>query len=109
MDGERWCYHHHPRFAEERRRNSSRAATLGNSKIGAEIAQLLQVYARLADLEIAAGERPRAGEMALPEDTGQRVRQWTEGEAESKKQREIFMGKLQAVEKDPRSALEGMG
>jgi len=138
IPGERWCFNHHPDHAEERRRNASRAATIGNSKVGAEIkgvrlmvrdlvettvsgdlhptvkkrlteiAQLLQVYARLAELEIAAGERLRAGDVALPEDTGQRVRQWTEGEAEREKQREIFMGKLQAVEKDPRAALEGV-
>src|SRR5215213_2798292 len=78
--GERWCYHHHPNYAEERRRNARRAAVIGNSKVGAEIkgvrlmvrdlvettfsgdlhptvkkrltdiAQLLQVYCRLAEL-----------------------------------------------------------
>jgi hypothetical protein len=83
-----------PADAKRRSRNASRAATLGNSKIGAEIrstrllvrdiveltisgdldllirkrlaeiAQLLQVYARLAELEIAAGERPRGGPRA---------------------------------------------
>ena len=82
--------HHDPEYAQERRRNASRAAALGNSKIGAEIrstrllvrdiveltitndlnpsvrkrltevVQLLQVYARLAELEIAVGEKPRA-------------------------------------------------
>jgi hypothetical protein len=31
------------------------------------------------------------------------------GEAEREKQREAFMEKLQAVGKDPRAALEGMG
>jgi len=136
--GERWCYHHHPEYAEERRRNASRAATLSNSKVGAEIkgvrlmvrdivettvsgelhptvkkrlteiAQLLQVYCRLAELEIAAGERPKPGDVALPEDTGERVRGWAEDEVERQKQREAFMGRLQAVEKDPRAALEGM-
>src|SRR5215217_5252606 len=110
MDGERWCYHHHPDYAEERRRNASRAATLGNSKVGAEIrstrlmvrellevtvsgdldpafrkrlaevVQLVQSYCRLAELEIAAGERPRAGDVALPEDTVQKVKEWAEGE-----------------------------
>jgi hypothetical protein len=139
MPGSRYCWHHDPEHAEDRRRNASRAATLGNSKIGAEIratrlmvrdllettvsgdldpairkrlaevVQLVQSYCRLAELEIAAGERPRAGDVALPEDTGQRVRQCAEGEAESEKQREAFMGKLQAVGKDPRAALEAMG
>ncbi len=140
--GERWCYHHHPDYAEERRRNASRAATLGNSKIGAEIrstrllvrdiveltisgaldplirkrlteiAQLLQVYARLAELEIASGEAPKfpgRGYVALPEDTPERAKESAESEAERQKQREAFMGKLRAVGKDPRAALENTG
>jgi hypothetical protein len=71
-----------------------------------EIAQLLQVYARLAELEIAAGEKPRAGDVALPEDTAEKTKEWAEGEAEREKQREEFMGKLRAVGKDPRAVLE---
>src|SRR5919107_3187355 len=126
--GSDWCYLHDPdpAVARRRSRNASRAATLGNSKIGAEIrstrllvrdiveltitnelhplvrkrlteiAQLLQVYCRLAELEIAAGEKPRAGDVELPEDTGERVKGWAEGEAEREKQREAFVGKLQA-------------
>ena len=139
MPGSRYCWHHDPDHAEERRRNASRAATLGNSKIGAEIrstrlmvrellgltianelnpsvrkrlaevVQLVQSYCRLAELEIAAGEKPRAGDVALSEDTGQRVRGWAAGEAEREKQREEFMGRLQAVGKDPSAALEEMG
>src|SRR5215218_5534593 len=100
-----------------RSRNASRAATLGNSKVGAEIrstrlmvrellevtvsgdldpafrkrlaevVQLVQSYCRLAELEIAAGERPRAEDVALPEDTGQRVKGWAEDEAEREKER----------------------
>jgi len=127
-----------PCLAKRRKRNASRAATLGNSKIGAEIrstrllvrdivelvvsgdldplvrkrltevVQLLQVYARLAELEISAGERPRAGDVSLPEDTAEKAKQWAEGEAEREKQREAFMGKLQAVGRDPRAALQGM-
>ena len=111
--GSDYCYLHDPdpAVAERRKRNASRAATLGNSKIGAEIrstrfmvrelleltisvdlnplirkrltevVQLLQVYARLAELEIAAGEKPKAGDMALPEDIPDRVKEWAEGEA----------------------------
>ena len=139
MPGSRYCWHHDPDHAEERRRNASRAATLGNSKIGAEIrstrllvrdiveltisgdldplirnrlteiAQLLQTYCRLAELEIAAGERPRVGDVALPEDIPDRVKEWAEGEAEMEKQREEFMGKLRNIGKDPRAGLEEMG
>jgi len=74
-----------------------------------EIAQLLQVYARLAEFEIASGERPKVSDVALPEDTAERIKGWAEGEAEREKKREAFLGKLQAVAKDPRAALEGMG
>lgn len=142
IDGERWCYHHHPAYAEERRRNASRAATLGNSKIGAEIrgtrlmvrellevtisgnldpvvrkrlaeiTQLIQSYCRLAELELASGEAPRfpgKGYVALPEDTAERAKVWAEEEAEREHKREAFRGKLEAVGKDPRAALEGMG
>src|SRR5215211_678387 len=111
--GSDWCYLHDPdpAVAQRRKRNASRAATLGNSKIGAEIrstrllvrdiveltvsgnldslirkrlteiAQLLQVYARLAELEITAGERPKAGDVALPENTAEKAKEWAEGEA----------------------------
>jgi hypothetical protein len=109
--GSDYCYLHDPdpAVARRRSRNASRAATLGNSKVGAEIrstrllvrdiveltitnelnpsvrkrlteiVQLLQVYARLVELEITAGEMPGAGEVALPEDTAERVKGWAEG------------------------------
>jgi len=97
----------------ERRRNARRAARVGNSKIGAEIrgvrmmvrdlvettvsgdlhptvkkrlsevAGLLQVYSRLAELEVTSGEAPRfpgKGYVALPEDTAEKAREWAEGE-----------------------------
>jgi hypothetical protein len=139
--GSDYCYVHDPdpALATKRSRNASRAATLGNSKIGAEIrstrllvrdlletivsgdldpvirrrlaevVQLVQSYCRLAELEIAAGERPKTGEVALPGDTGERIKGWAEGEAEREKQREAFMVKLRAVGKDPMAALEEMG
>ena len=45
-----------------------------------EVAQLLQVHARLAELEIVAGEKPRAGDVKLPNDRGECVRGWAEDE-----------------------------
>ena len=92
--GSDYCYLHDPdpAIAERRKRNASRAATLGNSKIDAEIrdvrlmakelveltvsggldvvvrkrlteiTQILQVYCRLAELELVAGGRPRFSE-----------------------------------------------
>jgi hypothetical protein len=143
MPGSRYCWHHDPDHAEERRRNASRAATLGNSKIGAEIrstrllvrdiveltisgdldslirkrlteiAQLMQVYARLAELEIAAGERPKAGDVALPEDAGRRVREWVEGEEAKVREREELAEELSHVMRvhghDPTPITEAMG
>jgi hypothetical protein len=128
MTGERWCWHHHPDFAEERRRNASRAATLGNSKVGAEIrstrlmirellevtlsgnldplvrkrlaevVQLVQSYCRLAELEIHAGERPKIGGVALPEDTGERIRDWVDGEEAKVGERKILSELVPAME-----------
>ena len=139
ITGEQWCYHHHPGYAQERRRNASRAATLGNSKIGAEIrrtrflvrdiveltvsgaldplirkrlaeiAQLLQIYARLAELEIASGEKPRLGDVIFPEDMPEQVWEWAKEEAEGNAEGGILLGKLQAAAKDPRAVHEGMG
>ena len=43
--------------------------------------------------------------MALPEDASEKAKEWAEGESERERQREAFMGKLQAVGKDPRTAL----
>ena len=72
----------------------------------AEVVQLVQSYCRLAELEIAAGERPRTGEVALSNDTAKKATEWAEDEAERKKQREAFMGRLRAVGKDPRAAMD---
>jgi hypothetical protein len=132
------CWHHDPDHAQGRR-HASRAASLGTSKVGAEIrstrpmvreplevtlsgdldpvirkrlaevVQSVQSYCRLAELEIAAGERPRTGDVALSEDTATKAKEWAEEEAEGERQREAFMGKLRAVGKDPRTALEEMG
>jgi hypothetical protein len=137
MTGERWCWHHHPDFAEERRRNASRAAAIGNSKIDGEIrdvrlmvrdlvgmtvsgeldlrvkkrltelAQLLQVYCRLAELELAAGGRPRfsePGEYGLPEDTAEKAKELAGREAEKQK----FMESIGAFNKDPMGTLKKM-
>ena len=71
----------------------------------AEVVQLVQSYGRLAELEIAAGERPRTGEVALSNDTAKKSTERAEDEAEREEQREAFMERLRAVGKDPRAAL----
>lgn len=127
--GSDYCILHDPdpAVARRRKRNASRAATLGNSKIGTEIrstrllvrdiveltitkelhplvrkrltgvVQLLQVYARLAELEIVAGERPRPGEVSLPEDIPERVQEWAEGEGAKVREKEALAGELSAA------------
>jgi hypothetical protein len=47
--------------------------------------------------------------VALPDDTVEKAKEWAEGEAERERQGEEFMGRLRAVGKDPRAALEEMG
>ena len=110
--GSDYCYLHDldPAVAQRRKHNASRAATLGNSRTGAEIrstrlmvrelldralsnelhppvrnrlteiTQLLQVYCRLVELELTVGEKPAPGDVSLPEGTSERVTEWMEGE-----------------------------
>ena len=65
-----------------------------------EVVQLLQLYARLAELEIDSGKRPRTGDVALPGDIGERVRDWAEGEEAKAREREELVGELSTVMKD---------
>jgi hypothetical protein len=130
--GSDFCYLHDPdpTVAERRSRNASRAATLGNSKIGSEIRAvrlmvrdlveatvsgdlhptvkkrlsevvgLLQVYSRLAELEIASGEAPRfpgKGYVALPEDTAEKAKEWAEGEGAKVRERDELVGEVSAA------------
>jgi hypothetical protein len=72
-----------------------------------EIAQLIQSYCRLAELELAAGGRPRfsePGEYGLPGDTAAKVREWAGKEGEKAK----FMEGIAAFNKDPLGMLEAI-
>ncbi len=137
--GSDYCYLHDPdpAVAERRRRNASRAASIGNSKIDGEIrdvrlmakelveqtvsgemdlrvkrrlteiTQLIQSYCRLAELELAAGGRPRfsePGEYGLPQDTADKAKEWAEKEGE----RARIMEGIAAFNKDPVAALGAM-
>ena len=92
---QRYCYHHDPAHAEERRRNASRAASAKHSSVGKElrevrdliwellgltiadrlpirarkelqnVVQLLQCYLRAAELEMRASEAPLASDLDL--------------------------------------------
>jgi hypothetical protein len=68
-----------------------------------EIAQLLQVYARLAELELAAGGRPRfsePGEYGLPGDIAVKAKEWAE--------KARIMEGIAVFNKDPMGTLEAM-
>lgn len=88
MAGERYCYNHHPDYAEERHRSASHAATTKHNSVSKElrevreliwelltillsdelplrvrkelqsVVQLLQCYLRAAELEMRAAEEP---------------------------------------------------
>ena len=59
-----------------------------------EIAQLLQVYWRLAELELAAGKKPERGHVSLPEGTPERIAVWAEGEEAEVREREELVEEL---------------
>jgi hypothetical protein len=91
--GSEWCWNHDPSRAEERRRSASRAASAKHSRVGRElrevrglirdllqvlladelptrvkreltnVIQLLQTYARLAELEMRVAEGPLKGDL----------------------------------------------
>ena len=70
-------------------------------------------HVRYAELEINAGERPTSGEVALPEDTGERIAEWAEGEGTREREREALAGELsqamRAHGRDPTLIREAMG
>jgi type III secretion system FlhB-like substrate exporter len=130
--GSDYCYLHDPdpAVAQRRSRNASRAATLGNSRIGAEIrstrlmvrelleltlsnelhlqvrkrltevVQLLQVYCRLVELELTAGEKPALGDVSLPEDTKERITEWAADEEAKVRERKELVEELSQAMKD---------
>jgi hypothetical protein len=64
-----------------------------------EFVQLLQVYCRLAELELAAGGRLKfsePGEYGLPEDTAEKAKEWAEKEGEKAR----IMKRIAAFNKD---------
>lgn len=69
-----------------------------------DIVGLLQVYSRLAELEMAAREVPKfpgKGYVALPEDTAEKAKGWAE--------KARVMEGITGFNKNPRAALEAMG
>jgi len=126
--GERWCYHHHPDFAEERRASASRAATAKHSSIGKElrevrdliwellgvllsdrhphrvrkelqsVVQLLQCYLRAADLEMRATEEPLRSDLDVAGLKAQILGRIEELEAREREREEILSELVPAME-----------
>lgn len=137
MPGEPYCYNHHPDYAEDRKRSASKAATAKHSQVHREIrevrelvreivevlvsgelnprvkreltnvTQLLQTYARLAELEIAAAQgapdqRLRSLEVALPADLPERAQaQAEEADRRERHKDELLAWGKQLIEKGP--------
>lgn len=108
--GSAFCWNHDPARAEERSRNAKRAATLKHDSVAKEIrgmredirelihltvndelpamarkkltdmVQLSQTYARLTELELAAGGKPERGSVALGLDLPEKARQYVAAE-----------------------------
>ena len=53
--GERWCYHHDPALAEERKRNASRAASAKHTSIGKELREVRELIRGLLELTLQDG------------------------------------------------------
>ena len=68
---------------------------------------------RAAELEIAVGERPKLGDVALPKDVPERVRGWADGEGAQIEEREEPVGEIWAAKsakgRDPTPIREVMG
>lgn len=66
---------------------------------------------RAAELEIAAGERAKPGDVALPKDVPERVRGWADGEGTQIGEREELVGEISAAMsakgRDPTPMREG--
>jgi nucleotide-binding universal stress UspA family protein len=120
--GERWCYHHDPARAEERRRNASRAASAKHSPVAQElrevrdliwellgltiadrlpykarrelqnVVQLLQCYLRAVELEMRAAEEPLKGNLDVKGLRAQVLERIEELEAREREKEELLAG-----------------
>jgi len=127
MPGERWCYHHHPDLAEERRASASRAAIAKHSSIGKElrkvrelilellgvllsdqlpvrvrkelqnVVQLLQCYLRAAELEMRAAEEPLRSDLDVAGLKVQVLGRIEELEARERERRELLAELVRAM------------
>src|SRR5215217_1412976 len=52
IPGQRWCYQHHPDYAEARKESATRAATLKHSSVAKELGELRELMWELLELTI---------------------------------------------------------
>ena len=120
--GERFCYHHDPARADERRRNASHAASAKHSSVGKElrdlrdliwellgltiadrlphkarkelqnVVQLLQCYLRAVELEMRAAEEPLRSDLDVKGLRGQVLGRIEELEEREREKEELLAG-----------------
>jgi hypothetical protein len=128
IPSERWCYHHHPKYAEERKQSASRAATLKYRSIGKElrdireliwellgvllsdqlplrvkrelqnVVQLLQCYLRAAELEMRAAEEPLRSDLDVKGLKAQVLERIEVLEAQERERQELLSELVPAME-----------
>lgn len=126
--GERYCYHHDPARAQERRESARRAATLKHSSLAkdlremrefvwelleyalsgrlpagvgkrlAEVVQLLQCFLRAAELEMRAAEEPLRADLDVRGLREQVLRRVEELEERERGREEILSKMVPAME-----------
>src|SRR5918997_494591 len=120
IPGERWCYHHHPDYAERRKQSAARAATLKHSSVAKElreirefmwelleltiadrlphrarrelqnVVQLLQCYLRAAELEMRAAEEPLKADLDVKGLKSQVIQRIEVLEAQERERQELL-------------------
>jgi hypothetical protein len=128
IPGQRYCYHHHPAYKEERRSSASRAATLKYRSIGKElrdireliwellgvllsdqlplrvkrelqnVVQLLQCYLRAAELEMRAAEEPLRSDLDVKGLKAQVLERIEVLEAQERERQELLSELVPAME-----------
>jgi hypothetical protein len=126
--GERFCYNHHPDYAEERKQSASHAATSKHSSVGRElreirelilellgvllsdqlplrvkrelqnVVQLLQCFLRATELEMRAAEEPMKTDLDVKGLKAQMLERIEELEVRERERRELLAELVPAME-----------
>ncbi len=126
--GERFCYNHHPKYAEERKQSASHAATSKHSSVAKElrevrelilellgvlladnlpvrvrkqlqsVVQLLQCYLRAAEIELRVAEEPLKADLDVAGLKAQVLERIEVLEEQERERREILSQLIPALE-----------